>query len=106
MDFEAAARMSGARFVVLKSQVARLERALGQFMLDLADGPARLHWRCQPPLLVKDEALFGTGQLPKFEDDLFSGVFGISPIAEYADAESRNRGPAGTSTALESIKQR
>ncbi|MDR7114839.1 serine--tRNA ligase [Caulobacter sp. BE254] len=70
MDFEAAARMSGARFVVLKGQIARLERALGQFMLDLQtvqNGYAEI----SPPLLVKDEALFGTGQLPKFKEDLF-----------------------------------
>ncbi len=70
MDFEAAARMSGARFVVLKRDLARLERALGQFMLDLQ---TRGHGyeEVSPPLLVKDEALFGTGQLPKFEEDLF-----------------------------------
>ncbi|CAN5583258.1 serine--tRNA ligase [soil metagenome] len=70
MDFEAAARMSGARFVVLKGQIARLERALGQFMLDLQT-VQHGYMEVSPPLLVKDEALFGTGQLPKFEDDLF-----------------------------------
>jgi seryl-tRNA synthetase len=70
MDFEAAARMSGARFVVLKSQVARLERALGQFMLDLQT-VQNGYVEISPPLLVKDEALFGTGQLPKFKEDLF-----------------------------------
>jgi seryl-tRNA synthetase len=70
MDFEAAARMSGARFVALKGQVARLERALGQFMLDMQ---TRDHGYLEvaPPLLVKDDALYGTGQLPKFADDLF-----------------------------------
>ena len=70
MDFEAAARMSGSRFVVLKRDLARLERALGQFMLDLQ---AREHGfeEVSPPLLVRDEALFGTGQLPKFEEDLY-----------------------------------
>ncbi len=70
MDFEAAARISGARFVVLKGQLARLERALGQFMLDLQ---TREHGYLEvsPPLLVKDSAMFGTGQLPKFADDLF-----------------------------------
>ncbi len=70
MDFEAAARMSGSRFVVLKRDLARLERALGQFMLDLQ---TREHGyeEVSPPLLVRDQALFGTGQLPKFEDDLF-----------------------------------
>jgi len=70
MDFEAAARMSGARFVVLKGQIARLERALGQFMLDLQT-VKHDYVEISPPILVKDEALFGTGQLPKFEFDLF-----------------------------------
>jgi seryl-tRNA synthetase len=70
MDFEAAARMSGARFVVLKKEIARLERAIGQFMLDLQT-VEHGYTEISPPLLVKDEALFGTGQLPKFEDDLF-----------------------------------
>jgi seryl-tRNA synthetase len=70
MDFEAAAKMSGARFVVLKQGLARLERALGQFMLDLQT-EEHGYTEISPPLLVKDEALFGTGQLPKFEDDLF-----------------------------------
>ena len=70
MDFEAAARMSGARFVVLRGDLARLERALGQFMLDVQ---TREHGyeEVSPPLLVRDDALFGTGQLPKFESDLF-----------------------------------
>jgi len=71
MDFEAAARMSGARFVVLKSQIARLERALGQFMLDLQT-VQNGYTEISPPLLVKDEALFGTRQLPKFAEDLFA----------------------------------
>lgn len=70
MDFEAAARMSGARFVVLKKEIARLERAIGQFMLDLQT-VEHGYTEISPPLLVKDEALFGTGQLPKFADDLF-----------------------------------
>jgi seryl-tRNA synthetase len=70
MDFEAAARMSGARFVVLKGELARLERALGQFMLDIQ---TREHGyqEVSPPLLVRDAAVFGTGQLPKFAEDLF-----------------------------------
>ena len=70
MDFETAAKLSGSRFVVLKGQMARLERALGQFMLDLHTGEHG-YTEVQPPLLVRDEALFGTGQLPKFEDDQF-----------------------------------
>lgn len=71
MDFEAASRMSGARFVVLKGQLARLERALGQFMLNLHTGEHG-YTEVNAPLLVKDEALYGTAQLPKFKDDLFS----------------------------------
>jgi seryl-tRNA synthetase len=71
MDFETAAKMSGARFVLLKGQLARLERAIAGFMLDLHTGEYG-YTECQVPLLVRDEALFGTGQLPKFEEDLFS----------------------------------
>ena len=70
MDFEVAAKLSGARFVVLKKQLARMERAIGQFMLDLhtdEHGYAEIN----PPLLVRNEVMFGTGQLPKFEDDQF-----------------------------------
>ncbi len=70
MDFEAAARMSGARFVVLKGQLARMERALGQFMLDLHTD-VNGYTEVNPPILVKDEAMYGTAQLPKFQDDQF-----------------------------------
>ena len=73
MDFEAAAKMSGARFVVLKGGLARLERALGQFMLDLHTSEHG-YTEVEPPLLVRDEAMFGTAQLPKFEDDQFSAA--------------------------------
>ncbi|WP_419254921.1 serine--tRNA ligase [Caulobacter sp. ErkDOM-YI] len=85
MDFEAAARMSGARFVVLKGQIARLERALGQFMLDLQT-VQHDYTEVSPPLLVKDEALFGTGQLPKFAEDLFrtTGEHWLIPTAEVS----------------------
>jgi seryl-tRNA synthetase len=71
MDFEAAAKISGARFTVLKGQLARLERALGQFMLDVQTGDHG-YTEVSPPLLVKDDAAYGTAQLPKFADDLFS----------------------------------
>jgi seryl-tRNA synthetase len=77
MDFEAAAKMSGARFVVLKKGLARLERAIGQFMLDLhtnEHGYAEVN----PPLLVRDTTMFGTGQLPKFEEDQFSASARLS----------------------------
>ena len=70
MDFEAAARMSGARFVVLKGRLARLERALGQFMLDIQT-LEHGYTEVSPPLLVRDAAAFGTGQLPKFSEELF-----------------------------------
>ena len=70
MDFEAAAKMSGARFVVLKGALARLERALGQFMLDLHTGEHG-YSEVSPPLLVRDQAMFGTAQLPKFKEDQF-----------------------------------
>ncbi len=70
MDFEAAAKISGARFVVLKGQLARLERAIGQFMLDIQTGEHG-YLEVNPPVLVKPHAMFGTGQLPKFADDLF-----------------------------------
>lgn len=70
LDFEAAAKMSGARFAVLKGQLARLERAVGQFMLDMQTDQHG-YLEVNPPLLVNDESMFGTGQLPKFGEDLF-----------------------------------
>ncbi len=75
MDFESAARLSGARFVVLKKGLARLERALGQFMLDLHT-TEHGYTEINPPLLVRNDIMFGTGQLPKFEDDQFWAVKG------------------------------
>lgn len=86
MDFEAAARMSGARFVVLRGQLARLERALAAFMLDIQTGEHG-YVEHSTPLLVRDHAMFGTGQLPKFGGDLFSGIFGLEPVANFADDE-------------------
>ena len=87
MDFEAAAKLSGARFVVLKKGLARLERAIGQFMLDLhtnEHGYAEIN----PPLLVRNEVMFGTGQLPKFENDQFWAIKG-ELIAAHGDDRSR-----------------
>jgi seryl-tRNA synthetase len=75
MDFETAAKLSGARFVVLKSGLARLERALGQFMLDLHTGEHG-YTEVNPPLLVRDETMFGTAQLPKLEEDQFWAIGG------------------------------
>jgi seryl-tRNA synthetase len=71
MDFETAAKLSGARFVVLKGEVARLERAIGQFMLDLHTNEHG-YTEIAPPILVRDEVMFGTAQLPKFADDQYS----------------------------------
>jgi len=71
MDFEAAAKLSGARFVVLKKGLARLERAIGQFFLDTHTGEHG-YAEVNPPLLVRDDAMFGTAQLPKFRDDQFA----------------------------------
>ncbi len=70
MDFEAAAKMSGSRFTILKGGIARLERALGQFMLDLHT-QEHGYLEIQPPLLVRDEVAYGTDKLPKFADDMF-----------------------------------
>ncbi|HVK79797.1 MAG TPA: serine--tRNA ligase, partial [Verrucomicrobiae bacterium] len=77
MDFEAAARLSGARFVALKGQLARLERALAAFMLD-KHTTQNGFTEVAPPLLVKDHVMFGTGQLPKFVDDQFTAARTVS----------------------------
>lgn len=78
MDFATAAKISGSRFVVLKGALARMERALGQFMLDLHT-QEHGYTEVQPPLLVKDEALLGTAQLPKFEADQFYALSSFLP---------------------------
>ncbi|ABS64637.1 seryl-tRNA synthetase [Parvibaculum lavamentivorans DS-1] len=77
MDFEAAAKMSGARFTVLKGQLARLERAIGNFMVDLHTTEFGYE-EVAPPLMVRDDAMFGTAQLPKFEDDQFATFKGLA----------------------------
>ncbi len=83
MDFDVAAKMSGARFVVLKGPLARMERALMQFMLDLHTD-VHGYMEVDPPLLVRDEAMYGTAQLPKFRDDQFAAGDGywLIPTAE------------------------
>jgi seryl-tRNA synthetase len=83
MDFESAAKISGARFVVNKGPLARLERALAQFMLDLHTGEHG-YMEVNPPLLVRDDAMFGTAQLPKFREDQFPAGedFWLIPTAE------------------------
>jgi len=72
MDFEAAAKLSGARFVVLKKGIAQLERALGQFFLDVHTREPHNYVEVSPPLLVRDDVMYGTAQLPKFKNDQFS----------------------------------
>ena len=85
LDFESAQAVSGARFAYLRGQVARLSRALGQFMLDLHTTEFGYE-EVAPPLLVRDDALIGTGQLPKFADDLFKTTDGrwLIPTAEVS----------------------
>ncbi|CAM3239840.1 Serine--tRNA ligase [Sphingomonas antarctica] len=84
LDFETAQKVAGARFVYLRGKVARLGRALGQFMLDQAVGAG--YEEVSPPLLVRDDAAYGTTQLPKFRDDLFQTTDGrwLIPTAEVS----------------------
>jgi seryl-tRNA synthetase len=95
MDFELAAKLSGARFVVLQKGLARLERALGQFMLDVHTSPIRKSGNVEiggysevnPPILVRDDVMFGTAQLPKFEaDQFFVDRIGRVDVESYAEA--------------------
>ncbi len=85
MDFETAAKMSGSRFVLMHSGLARLERALAQFMLDTHTGEHG-YTEVSPPLMVNDKSMFGTGQLPKFKDDQFQTTRGdwLIPTAEVS----------------------
>jgi len=85
LDFEGGALISGARFTALRGQMARLHRALGQFMLD-TQSAANGYEETAPPLMVRDEAMFGTGQLPKFAEDLFRTTDGrwLIPTAEVS----------------------
>jgi seryl-tRNA synthetase len=105
MDFEVAAKLSGARFVVLRKGLARLERAIGQFMLDLHTNEHG-YSEINPPLLVRNEVMFGTGQLPKFEDDQFWAIkgellasFDANEIASVA-GEAALRAYAGLTDSL------
>jgi seryl-tRNA synthetase len=97
MDFETAAKLSGARFVVLKKGLAKMERALGQFMLDVHTSDHG-YTEVAPPLLVRDEVMFGTAQLPKFAEDQFAAIrnpvdstddFATSIIELFADLADR-----------------
>jgi seryl-tRNA synthetase len=106
MDFETAAKLSGARFVVLKGALARMERALGQFMLDVHTGEHG-YTEVNPPLLVSDSTMFGTAQLPKFEDDQFfvgSGPRIHQMAGEMADTFDIRESPSNEDVlALEKI---
>lgn len=85
LDFETAAAMSGSRFAFLRGQMARLQRAIGQFMLDQQTMKNGFQ-ECAPPVLVRDQAMFGTGQLPKFSEDSFQTTNGhwLIPTAEVS----------------------
>ncbi|HEY9520847.1 MAG TPA: serine--tRNA ligase, partial [Methyloceanibacter sp.] len=87
MDFETATKLSGSRFVLLKGALARLERALSQFMLDLHTSEHG-YGEINPPLLVSDDSMFGTAQLPKFEEDQFVALSGLAPEERTRDALS------------------
>jgi seryl-tRNA synthetase len=87
MDFETAAKLSGARFVVLKKGLARMERALGQFMLDVHTSEPHNYTEIAPPILVRDEVMFGTAQLPKFCEDQFMTARNLVPFLETIDEQ-------------------
>jgi len=99
MDFETAAKLSGSRFVVLKGPLARLERALSQFMLDLHTSEHG-YTEVNPPLLVRDDTMFGTAQLPKFREDQFATAL---PESVAGDIFSRIIGEAQTQ-AIETLR--
>jgi seryl-tRNA synthetase len=103
MDFETAAKLSGARFVVLKKGLARLERALGQFFLDVHTSEPHNYTEVAPPLLVRDGTMFGTAQLPKFQDDQFSvyrEVVFTERVDRAIEKARREQGPFGPGTTL------
>ncbi|RWO97261.1 MAG: serine--tRNA ligase [Mesorhizobium sp.] len=113
MDFERAAKLSGSRFTVLKSQLARMERALGQFMLDLHT-TEHGYEEIQPPLMVNADTMFGTGQLPKFEGDLFkteksASIEDLRPTMARATQEFlaayRQKHPRGDFPPIEEMRE-
>ena len=117
MDFETAAKLSGARFVVNKGPLARLERALGQFFLDVHTGEHG-YMEVNPPILVRDEAMFGTAQLPKFREDQFSAVNQNDLLTHFGDLLieenwlfesidlSHNQGRMGQRLTAQGLKER
>jgi seryl-tRNA synthetase len=103
MDFERAAKVSGARFVYLKGALSRLERALGMFMLDLHTDTFG-YTEMQPPLMVRSRSLFGTGQLPKFASDLYQATAPTTleeAIGAFGDDVDVRRNSAGKQEAIE-----
>src|SRR5262249_56072357 len=98
MTFKPGGRFPGGRFGVLKKGLARLERALGQFMLDVHTNEHG-YTEVAPPLLVRDEVMFGTGQLPKFEEDQFWAVSG-ELLLPYSEAELDEVGKVSDAIAL------
>jgi len=86
MDFELAAKLSGARFVVLQKGLARMERALGQLFLDVHTSEKHGYTEVNPPLLVRDNVMFGTAQLPKFREDQFLAVTENLPAKQKKEA--------------------
>jgi len=114
MDFETAAKLSGSRFVLLKSGLARMERALGQFMVDV-HATAHGYTEVSPPLLVRDDVMFGTAQLPKFIDDQFLATRTITraellhdalKYATDADMEQFKRGEIGIGLLVDRVLER
>ena len=109
MDFDAAAKLSGARFVVLKGALARLSRALEQFMLDLHTNEHG-YMEVEPPVLVRDQAMFGTTQLPKFLDDQFMATRNktrqelLREALNYATEEEVGRLQAGALTFVQAVE--
>jgi seryl-tRNA synthetase len=103
MDFETAAKLSGARFVVLKSGLARMERAIGQFMVDVHTTDHG-YTEISPPLLVRDDVMYGTAQLPKFEDDQFQ--IGLKEFATHSFEYHRKDGTiAGDLTIFDEVER-
>ncbi|KAA5602086.1 serine--tRNA ligase [Blastochloris sulfoviridis] len=105
MDFDAAAKLSGARFVVLKGQLARLERAIAQFFLN-THTDEHGYTEVAPPLLVRDHAMFGTAQLPKFRDDQFQASRIIDPEIWHLGVKkvTEEEGLAGIGRALDEMR--
>jgi len=107
MDFELAAKLSGARFVVLQKGLARMERALGQFMLDVHTSEQHGYTEVAPPLLVRDDVMFGTAQLPKFEDDQFKVLAGLRlDVARHLYPETRSALDPETEEDLRQFKEK